>query len=143
MYSVIYLKTVISFQRNRFFISFKYISGVRVIQRSVIFIYCDLVIFRQINNRQFWRDDQQFANTLFTGFIFMVFRQRVGEVRVDLQREQIQRIEILRIDNRYIVGGTNSWVSKVSVCVLVNIQSVTFNYVSNWCQQFAFAVLFQ
>lgn len=143
MYLVIYLKMVISFQWNCFFISFKYISGVWVIQCSVIFIYCDLVIFWQINNCQFWCDDQQFVNMLFMGFTFMVFWQCVGEVWVDLQWEQIQCIEILWIDNWYIVGGMNSWVSKVSVCVLVNIQSVMFNYVSNWCQQFVFVVLFQ
>eukprot|EP01084_Bolivina_argentea_P163479 284401_1 len=73
----------------------------------------------------------------------MAFRQRVGEVRVDLQREQIQRIETLRIDNRHIVGGTNGWASKVSACAPANIQCATFNHVSNWCQQPALAALFQ
>ena len=89
MHPAIHLKTVTRFQRNRFFTSLKHISGVRATQRCVTFTHCDPVTFRQTNNCEFWRDDQQFANTLFTGFTFMAFRQRVGEVRVDLQREQI------------------------------------------------------
>ena len=73
----------------------------------------------------------------------MAFRQRVGEVRVDLQREQIQRIETLRIDNRHIVGGTNGWASKVSACTPADIQRATFYYVGNGCQKPAYAAFFQ
>ncbi len=46
MHPAIRLKTVTSFQRNRFFTSLKHISGVQATQRSVTFTHCDPVTFR-------------------------------------------------------------------------------------------------
>ncbi len=41
------------------------------------------------------------------GFRPDVLPARVGKVRVNLQREQPQRVKTLRIDNRHIVGGAD------------------------------------
>ena len=68
---------------------------------------------RDTNHRSFRRHGPPVADTLFAGFTLMPGRQRVGEVRVNLEREQPQRIKSLRIDNRHIVGGANGRAGEV------------------------------
>ena len=73
---------------------YRFLSGsenqrrIRAAESGVALRHLYPVAFRQADNRQLWRNHQQLANPLFASFPFVAFRQRVGEVRVNLQRKQ-------------------------------------------------------
>ncbi|STV67851.1 Uncharacterised protein [Klebsiella michiganensis] len=82
------LETMTGVEGHRVFSGSEYQRWIRAAKGSVALRHLYPVAFRQADNRQLWRNHQQLADPLFAGLAFMAFRQRVGEMRVNLQREQ-------------------------------------------------------
>ena len=57
-----------------FFSGSEHQRRIRAAEGGVALRHLNPVAFRQTDNRQLWRDYQQLANALFTGFAFMAFR---------------------------------------------------------------------
>lgn len=70
------------FDRYRFFSGSKHQRRVWAAESGVTVGNLNPVSFRQTDNHQLWRHDQQFTDPLFAGLAFMSFRQGVGEVWV-------------------------------------------------------------
>ncbi len=83
------------------------------------------------------------AALMFTRFAFVAFRQRVGEMWVNLQREQTQGIKTFWIDNRHVVGSADGLAGKVGTCAPADVQRTAFDDIHNRRQQSAFAAFFQ
>ena len=69
--------------------------------------------FAQTNHINVRINFQELFDALFACFAAMSFRIGIQVMRIDLKRHQINGIKTLRVDDRHVVGGSQSRASNV------------------------------
>src|SRR5688572_26642083 len=81
----------------------------------------DPVAFGQPDHRQVGIRVRELLEALVPGLAVMARQRHADVVRVDLERQQPERLEATRVDDRHVVGGPDRRARQVGACTPAKI----------------------